>query len=132
MRRFKGKIEWDDAFDIGLKIKKLIADLEIDWVDPEVIYTFRSQNANTRAVARIWGLSKIWQQALDRGPAYIIEVISERFDQLPPSEQDKVLLHEITHIPRNFSGALLPHKKRGAGSFHDRLHEIIARYEERQ
>ena len=42
-------------------------------------------------------------------PGYIIEVISGYFDKLSQSDQDKVLLHEIRHIPKNFSGALVPH-----------------------
>ena len=31
-------------------------------------------------------------------PAYIIEVISEKFNKLPKRKQDDVLLHELAHI----------------------------------
>lgn len=66
--------------------------------------------------------------ALKEEAAYIIETISEKFDRLPDFEKDKVLLHELTHIPRNFSGALMPHVRRGKHSFNDKVRRVIALY----
>jgi predicted metallopeptidase len=66
--------------------------------------------------------------ALGESPSYVIEVISERFDKLSEIEKDKVLLHELTHIPKNFSGALMPHIRRGKRSFHDKVHKLIGDY----
>ena len=74
------------------------------------------------------GLPKIWQNALQVEPAYIIEVISRYFDNLSQKDQDKVLLHEIGHIPKNFSGALLPHTRHGKGNFRGKVDELIQRY----
>jgi len=102
--------------------------LDIDWITKSRIFCFRSTEAKTRAYARIWGFSRIWQKALKQPPAYVIEVVSEKYDRLPPFEQDKVLLHEITHIPRNFSGSLLPHIRRGKRSFEDKVRTLIALY----
>ena len=123
-----GKIVWEKAPDITRRINYLLRKVRISWVNPYRIICFRSINANTRAYARIWGLGKIWQQALDIEPAYVIEVISEKFDELPQVEKDKVLLHEITHIPRNFSGSLVPHIRRGKRNFHDQVERLIAQY----
>ena len=93
------------------------------------IYCFRSNNSTSRAYARIWGLSKIWQLALKHKPGYVIEVLAQRFDKLSEREQDRVLLHELAHIPKNFSGSLLPHtKSRGKRNFHDRVDELFAQY----
>ncbi len=128
MRRKRGKINWEDAKDIQKRINFLIKKVPIDWVTPKNIYAFRSINANTRAYARIWGLGRIWQQALDLEPSYVIEVISEKFDHLSQDQKDEILLHEIAHIPKNFSGSLMPHKRRGKGNFHDKLKQMITQY----
>lgn len=124
----KAKIEWVRAYDIKRKVIKLVRDLEIDWVRKDRITCFRSKNAKTRAYARIWGFSKIWQMALKLEPAYIIEIISEKFDKLTEIEKDKVLLHELTHIPKNFSGSLVPHIRRGKRNFHGKVEILISRY----
>lgn len=124
----RSKIDWKQATDIKLRIKFLVEKIDLDWVDTSRVYCVRSENANTRAIARIWGLSRIWQQTLDIKPAYVLEVVSEKFDRLSDFEQDKVLLHELAHIPKNFSGSLVPHTRGRKGSFHDKLHQFITAY----
>lgn len=128
-KKRKGKIEWIEAPDIKKRVHFLVEKLNIDYANPDEIYCFRSVNTNNRAIARIWGFNKIWQIALKREAAYCLEVISERYDKLPTNKQDEVLLHEIAHIPKNFSGALLPHTKKGKGSFHDKLKGMISAYQ---
>jgi len=126
------RVDWQKAPDIKIRIIQIVNSLKIDWVDTSRIYCFRSNNSQSRAYARIWGLSKIWQLALSEKPGYIIEVLSERFDKLGRLEQDKVLLHELAHIPRNFSGSLLPHvRKRGKRNFDDRVRLLVGLYRRR-
>ncbi len=128
MRKIKGKIEWNKAPDVKKKILHLLKELEIDWVKGRRIFTYRSINSKTRAYARIWGLSGLWQKTLEVEPAYIVEVLSEHYDKLSEVEKDKVILHELNHIPKNFSGALLPHIRRGKRSFHRKLDTLIDLY----
>ena len=109
------QVEWKEAIDIRVRTKKLVSLLDLSWIDVEKLHFYRSQNSKARAYARTWGLPKLWQRSLNVDPAYIIEVIAERFDKLSLPDQDKVILHELTHIPRNFSGALLPHTRRTKG-----------------
>jgi predicted metallopeptidase len=128
-KKINKKIEWLPADDIKTRIDFLTKNLGLDWLDTENIYCFRSTNSKARAYARIWGLNKVWQLALQSKPKYIIEVLSENYDKLAKREQDKVLLHEITHIPKNFSGSLMPHiRKKGKRNFHDKVEELYARY----
>ena len=129
MRKSTARVDWKKAPDIKIRIIQIVNSLRIDWVDTSRIYCFRSNYSQSRAYARIWGLTKIWQLALSEKPGYIIEVLSERFDKLGRLEQDKVLLHELAHIPRNFSGSLLPHvRKRGKRNFHDRVDRLVTLY----
>jgi predicted metallopeptidase len=126
-RKFS-KFDWEEAPDIKARVLKLIGVLEMDTVLFERLFFYRSVGSKSRAYARTWGLPKLWQNALGVEPAYIIEVISHYFDNLSRKDQDKVLLHELSHIPKNFSGALVPHTHRRKGSFHHKLGELINRY----
>ena len=131
VRRLKGKFEWEEAADIKKRAFKLVTSLKMDNILFERVFFYRSTGSKSRAYARTWGLPKLWQNALNVEPAYIIEVISRYFDKLSPSDMDKVILHELTHIPKNFSGALLPHTKKRKGSFHHKLDDLINRYFEK-
>lgn len=113
--------------DVGLKkrLKAVIVSSGVDWVNLSRIFAFGSKNAKTRAYARIWGLSRIWQKALKVDPAYILEVISEKYDKLSDHEKNKVLLHELAHIPKNFSGALVPHIRHGKRNFYTKVNKLI-------
>lgn len=113
-------VVWDEAPDIKDLTEDIISKLDLPYPKENIHYT-RSRFTNTRAIARIWGLSRIWQLALKLPPSYILEVISERFDRLDKREKQKVLIHELTHIPKNFSGSLIPHIRRGGRNFQKRV-----------
>lgn len=130
-KRNNKKVDWEEAPDIGKRILDLITFLDMDHILYERLFFYRSKDSKARAYARTWGFPKLWQTALETEPAYIIEVLSEHFDKLSPKEQDKVLLHELTHIPRNFSGALVPHTRHKKGSFHDKLDSLLRSYHKR-
>lgn len=100
------------AADIKQRLKKILAAKNHNYVKPGRIFCFRSFDSSARARARIWAFPKIWQLALKLEPAYIIEVLSEKFDHLNEAEKERVLIHELAHIPKNFSGSLLPHLRR--------------------
>ena len=42
-------------------------------------------------------------------PYYGIEFLSEKFDKMPKDEQDKVIIHELMHIPKSFGGGFKHH-----------------------
>lgn len=113
------KLEWEEAVDIKRDIKKIVETLDFDHVDISRIFTYRTQGSKARAYARTWMMPKIFQHALDIKPAYVIEVLSKYFDKLSDDDKKKVLIHELLHIPKNFSGALLSHRARGRHINHD-------------
>lgn len=107
------KLEWVESKQLDRKLKSLIRSCDFSHINSSRVYSYVSKGANTRAYARIWGLGRIFQQALNIQPAYVIEVISEKFVKLTSEQQDMVLIHELMHIPKSFSGALVPHKHKG-------------------
>ncbi len=106
-------MEWDFAPDIKKAILEIVKGLDLTHVDGRRVICFRSRGSSSRARARIWSLPRVWQKALGVPAHYVLEVISERFDNLSRDDQYRVLIHELLHIPANFSGALLPHRGRG-------------------
>ena len=106
-------MEWQKAEEIQEKIEKIIAVLSLTHINPKRIFCYRTIGSVSRSYARIWSFPKIFQTALKMQPAYVIEVLSKYFDRLEEEDKEKVLIHELLHIPKNFSGALLPHRSRG-------------------
>jgi len=99
----------ETAPDIETIMKSVLKKDLFPYVDPKRITCMRSYKATSRARARIWSFPKIWQMALNTPAHYIIEVLSHHFDHLSTDEKTRVIIHELMHIPKNFSGALVPH-----------------------
>lgn len=118
-------MQFKKAPDIKKRVKNLVRVLDFSYIEPNQIVCMRSNGSKSRARARIWSFPKIWQLALKEKPHYIIEVLSEKFDHLKYQDQTKVLIHELMHIPKNFSGALLPHQGRGKVKINRNAVEIL-------
>jgi predicted metallopeptidase len=121
-------MNWLPAPEIQTRISHLISHLNFSYIDPARIYCFKSQGTTSRATARIWSLPKIWQLALSIPPGYCLEVISERFNKLSPADQEKVLIHELMHVPKSFLGGLVPHrnaKYRTFRHYHDTIESLF-------
>jgi len=98
--------------EIQKEINRIVLNLDFTHIEPGKCICFKSYGSKSRAIARIWSLPKIWQIGLNIPAHYCIEVVSEKFDRLSKDDKEKVLIHELLHIPKNFSGALLPHRQR--------------------
>lgn len=101
------------APELKSELNRIVDRLGFSHIKVKNIVTFRSFGSKSRAIARIWSLPKIWQIALKTEAHYCLEFVSEKFDKLSNSEKEKVFIHELLHVPKNFSGALLPHRQRG-------------------
>lgn len=117
------KLEWEEAKDVRKDITEILGVLEFPHIKLSRIFCFRTNGSKSRSYARIWAMPKIFQRALSIESAYVIEVLSKHYDKLDEDNQKKVLIHELLHIPKNFSGALLPHrsKNRHLGSLASKL-----------
>lgn len=104
-------LKYEKASDVKRLVNEIVDSLDLFHIVPQFVYCCRSRGSKSRGtVARIHGLSRIWQDVLLRPPAYVIEVISERYDRLGEEEKEKTLIHELLHIPNGFSGGFRPHK----------------------
>lgn len=105
-------MDWTDAPDVKKDLEKILKHIDLPYINLSRIYCYRTTGSKTSAYARTWAFPKIFQQALAVEPAYVIEVLSKHYDKLDDDKKIKVLIHELLHIPKNFSGALLPHHTR--------------------
>lgn len=120
-------MEWKKAPDIQKEVLKIVIALKLSHVVPVRIFCFRSFGSKSRALARIWSLPRIWQDALETSPAYCLEILSEKFDKLSLNRQREVLIHELLHIPSNFSGSLLSHRNIKGMRFEQRVKQLFSK-----
>ena len=103
-------IKYELAEDIMVRLHDITRVLGMEHVRLSGVYAIRSRGSgSSRTIARCHALSKIWQLALGIEAVYLIEVITEKFDRMPRGEQDKVLIHELMHIPLSFGGGFKHH-----------------------
>ena len=103
-------MRWELCRRTHERLRRIVGALEFSHVDSSRIFCVRGYGSTSEAWARIWGLPTLWQQVLEIGPAYVVEIIEPEFSRLPEDEQDRILIHELLHIPRTFSGAIRPHR----------------------
>lgn len=121
----------ENALDIQQKVESILDVLDMRHIIGARIICMRSKNSKANAYARIWSLPAIWRKALELNPFYILEVLSEKFDSLNEEEKTKVLIHELMHIPKKFSGGLVPHINRGVKINRENIEKIYSDYKKR-
>lgn len=105
-------MDWEKAPDVEKDLHHILTIIDLPHIKMDRIHCYRTKGSKARAYARTWAFPKIFQQALEIEPAYVIEVLDKHYDRLDEDKKKKVLIHELLHIPKNFSGALLPHQTR--------------------
>jgi len=104
------QIKYESAEDILARLYDIAKKIGMEHVKFSGVYAVRSHGSGSRrTIARCHALSKIWQKCLNINAVYIIEVLTERFDRMSREEQDKVLIHELMHIPKSFGGGFIHH-----------------------
>ena len=103
-------IKYHEAQDIKNAVRKIVAVLEMDYVNADRVFCIRSiGTSSSNIVARCHALPKILQQVLEIEPAYVIEILSEKFDKMSEEDRMKTLIHELLHIPKTFGGGFRHH-----------------------
>ncbi|HIQ29724.1 MAG TPA: metallopeptidase [Candidatus Caldiarchaeum subterraneum] len=102
-------IVYRPAPDLEERVREIVKLAGLNYVDAKRVKCVRSYGSRGRVYARIHSASKAFFTGLGMKPAYVIEFISENFDKLSQAEQEKIILHELLHIPKSFGGGLISH-----------------------
>ena len=102
-------MKYEDAPDLKERMNEVITMLNMGHIDINRIECIRSFGSSTRrTIARCHTLGKLMQKAMKTKAFYAIEFL-EKFDRLDKNEQDKVIIHELMHVPRTFGGGFRKH-----------------------
>lgn len=102
-------MKYHDAPDLKLRMIEIVKLLGMDHVDLNRIECMRSTGSSTkRTLARVHTLGKLMQKAMKSKAFYAIEFL-ERFEKLSREDQDKVIIHELLHVPKTFGGGFRQH-----------------------
>ncbi len=119
-------IKYAEAPDVKRLADEITEELGFFHVIPQFVFCYRSTGSTSECtIARIHGLGKIWQEALNLPPSYAIEVISERYDRMSQAEKEKTIIHELLHVPEAFAGGFRPHKGYIDRQIVERLHRTL-------
>lgn len=97
------------ANDLKKRMIEMVQLLNMKHISLERVECLRSYGSSSRrTIARCHALGKLMQKAMNTKAFYAIEFL-ERFDKMPIKEQDKVIIHELLHIPKSFGGGFRHH-----------------------
>lgn len=102
-------MKYIEAGDLQERMEEIVRLLEMKHVDISRVKCFRSHGSSTkRTIARCHTIGKLMQKAIGVDAHYAIEFL-ERFEKMTRAEQDKVIIHELMHIPKTFGGGFRQH-----------------------
>ncbi len=102
-------MKYDYAPDLKNRLIEIVKALDMDHIDLERVECLRSFGSSTkRTIARCHTIGKVMQKGMKVSAFYTIEFL-ERFDKLSKEQQDKVIIHELLHIPKTFGGGFRQH-----------------------
>ena len=102
-------MKYEFAPDLQTRMEEIVKKLEMEHIDISRVKCFRSRGSSTkRTIARCHTVGKLMQKAMNMPAHYAIEFL-EIFEKMSSSEQDKVIIHELLHIPKTFGGGFRQH-----------------------
>lgn len=108
-KRGSGKLKYVHAPDLKERMKQIVNLTGMEHIDLERVECLRSTGSSSkRTIARCHALGKLMQKAMGTRAFYAIEFL-ELFERMSQKEQDKVIIHELMHIPKTFGGGFRQH-----------------------
>jgi predicted metallopeptidase len=104
-------MKYELAHDLRERMIEIVSTLseEMKHVHLDRVECIRSFGSSTkRTIARCHTIGKVMQMAMKTKAHYAIEFL-EIFDKMSKEEQDKVIIHELMHIPKTFGGGFRQH-----------------------
>ncbi|MBS3071894.1 hypothetical protein J4408_02805 [Candidatus Pacearchaeota archaeon] len=102
-------MKYEYALDLRNRMVDIIKTLGMNHVNVNRVECIRSFGSSTkRTLARCHALGKVMQKGMKTDAFYTIEFL-EKFEKLSKVEQDKVIIHELMHIPKAFGGGFRQH-----------------------
>lgn len=102
-------MKYEFAQDLQDRMNEIVRLLQMEHIDISRVKCFRSKGSSTkRTLARCHTVGKLMQKAMNMPAHYAIEFL-EKFEKLNMKEQDKVIIHELLHIPKTFGGGFRQH-----------------------
>lgn len=102
-------MRYDYAPDLKARLAEIVKTLEMSHIDLNRVECLRSFGSSTkRTIARCHTIGKVMQKGMKTPAFYTIEFL-EKFNKLNKTEQDKVIIHELLHIPKTFGGGFRQH-----------------------
>ena len=102
-------MKYEFAPDLQARTEHIARTLGMNHIDTSRVKCFRSKGSSTkRTIARCHTIGKLMQKAIGVQPHYAIEFL-ERFERMNSAEKDKVIIHELMHIPKTFGGGFRQH-----------------------
>ena len=120
-------MKYEEAPDLKERMNDIVKVLGMNHIDLDRIECLRSYGSSTkRTIARVHALGKVMQKAMKTPAFYTIEFL-ERFNKMSKKEQDKVIIHELMHVPKTFGGGFRQHDfvcEENIDKLHSRFMEI--------
>lgn len=101
-------MEFNKAEDVKILAEKINKKFKLS-LNLDKVAFIRSKGSKSKAIARTLMLPPQWRFILTPSVIYIVEVLSEKYDNLGCEEKAYVILHELTHIPTKMKGGLRNH-----------------------
>ena len=102
-------MKYEYAEDLKKRAEEIVRLLGLNYIDMSRVEFIRGYGSSARrTIARCHALGKLMQKAMKTKAFYAIEFL-DRFEKMSMEEQDKVIIHELIHIPKSFGGGFRQH-----------------------